>query len=121
MHISLALCPDGIISYVGIVSCWDHTLCWLCYDVTYFLLALYPGVTYFIWALCPGGTISYLGIVSCWDHTLCWLCVLTGSYLMLALCGDMTYFLLALCPDVTDLLLTWCPDGTIPYVFRFVY
>ena len=103
MHISLALCPDGIISYVGIVSCWDHTLCWLCYDVTYFLLALYPGVTYFIWALCPGGTISYLGIVSCWDHTLCWLCY------------DVTYFLLALYPSVTYFIWALCPGGTISW------
>ena len=49
-------------------------LAW-CSDVTHFLLALCPGVTYFIWycvltlmmhislALCPDGTIPYVGLV----------------------------------------------------------
>ena len=64
MHISLALCPGGTISYLGIVSCWDHTLCWLCYDVTYSLWTVCSGVNYFLWALWPGGAIPYLDIVS---------------------------------------------------------
>ena len=25
----LALCPVGTIPYLGMVSLWDHTLCWL--------------------------------------------------------------------------------------------
>ena len=56
------------------------------------LLALCPGVTYFIWALCPGGTIP-------------WHCVLMGLCLMLELFPGVTYF-----------LCTLCPGGTIPYV-----